>query len=64
MAPSQFELITRQILIAVSTRLFSTQTLLAHNFVDHGWFLTKPVPIERSLPGLSIGTDFVKNQPL
>ena len=39
-------------------------TLGPYNFVNNGWFLTKPVPIESPGWGLLIGTSFVKKQPL
>ena len=39
-------------------------TLLVHNFVDMGPFLTKPVPMESPIPGLLFETGFVKNGPI
>ena len=36
-------------------------TLGSHRFVNNDRNLTKPVPMERSRSGLSIGTGFVKN---
>ena len=39
-------------------------TWKASNFVNIGGLLTKPAPIERARSGLSIGTIFVKNQPM
>ncbi len=34
------------------------------NFVNIGSFLTKPVPIDRAHSGPSIGTGFVKTEPI
>ena len=39
-------------------------TLLAHNFAYTGPFSAKPVPIESPFKALSIGANFVLNQPL
>ena len=49
--------------IAVSTRLFSAQTLVVYNNVHNGWFLIKSVLMESPERDLSIGTGFVKSKP-
>ena len=44
----------------VQPGLLTWLTGMVHNFVSIGQILTKSVPIDRSWPGLSIGTDLVK----
>ena len=44
----------------VQPGLLTWLTLMVHNFGHIGQISTKPVPIDRACPGLSIGTGLVK----
>ena len=48
----------------LSENSFATPQKTLCNFLNIGRILTKPVPIERSRPGLSIDTGVVKIRPV
>ena len=47
-----------------SVKQLRQKTLRDRNFVDTGWLLARPIPIDRSQQGLSIGAGSVKIEPV